>query len=94
MNQLSPLPVSEEPSTEDTQHQQSVEEAVVHQQIILKFSSIVGQNLAVSLLKGAIAKQHTAPAYLFAGPKGVGKSLAAKCFLAEALNIHNLANCG
>jgi DNA polymerase-3 subunit delta' len=92
MNQLSPLPVSEEPSTEDTQHQQSVEEAVVHQQIILEFSSIVGQNLAVSLLKGAIAKQHIARAYLFAGPKGVGKSLSAKCFLAEAFSIHNLAN--
>ncbi|MFM6155482.1 MAG: hypothetical protein ACKPE3_21215, partial [Sphaerospermopsis kisseleviana] len=33
------------------------------------------------------------PAYLFAGAEGVGKSLAAKCFIAEFFNIQNLANC-
>jgi DNA polymerase-3 subunit delta' len=30
---------------------------------------------------------------LFAGADGVGKSLAAKCFIAEFFNIQNLANC-
>ncbi|MBO3458467.1 DNA polymerase III subunit delta' [Aetokthonos hydrillicola Thurmond2011] len=57
-----------------------------------EFSSIEGQNLAVSLLLGAIAKQRIAPAYLFAGPKGVGKSLATKCFLSQAFDIHNIIN--
>jgi DNA polymerase-3 subunit delta' len=56
-------------------------------------SKIIGQNLAVSLLKGAIAHNRIVPAYLFAGAEGVGKSLAAKCFIAEIFNIQNLANC-
>ncbi|WP_016953800.1 AAA family ATPase [Anabaena sp. PCC 7108] len=58
-----------------------------------QFSKIIGQNLAVSLLKGAITQNRIVPAYLFAGAEGVGKSLAAKCFIAEIFNIQNLANC-
>ena len=58
-----------------------------------QFSKIIGQNLAVSLLKGAITHNRIVPAYLFAGADGVGKSLAAKCFIAEIFNIQNLANC-
>jgi DNA polymerase-3 subunit delta' len=48
------------------------------------FSGILGQETAVSLLCQAIAKQRIAPAYLFAGPSGVGKRLAALRF-AECL---------
>ena len=58
-----------------------------------QLSKIIGQNLAVSLLKGAITHNRIVPAYLFAGADGVGKSLAAKCFIAEIFNIQNLANC-
>lgn len=58
-----------------------------------QLSKIIGQNLAVSLLKGAITHNRIVPAYLFAGAEGVGKSLAAKCFIAETFNIQNLANC-
>jgi DNA polymerase III subunit delta' len=58
-----------------------------------QLSKIIGQNLAVSLLKGAIIHNRIVPAYLFAGADGVGKSLAAKCFIAEIFNIQNLANC-
>lgn len=47
------------------------------------FSSLIGQPQAVKLLTQAIAKQRVAPAYLFAGPAGVGRSLAAECFIAD-----------
>ncbi len=30
---------------------------------------------------------------MFTGAEGVGKSLAAKCFIAETFNIQNIANC-
>ncbi len=58
-----------------------------------QLSKIIGQNLAVSLLKSAITHNRIVPAYLFAGADGVGKSLAAKCFIAEIFNIQNIANC-
>lgn len=58
-----------------------------------QLSKIIGQNLAVSLLKGTITHNRIVPAYLFAGAEGVGKSLAAKCFIAEIFNIQNIANC-
>jgi DNA polymerase-3 subunit delta' len=45
------------------------------------FSTLVGQNQAIALLRGAIATHRIAPAYLFAGPHGVGRSLAAKAFI-------------
>lgn len=45
------------------------------------FSALVGQTQAVELLTCAIAQGRIAPAYLFAGPDGVGRSLAARCFL-------------
>lgn len=49
-------------------------------------AQLVGQSTAVNLLEMAIAKDRIAPAYLFVGVEGVGKSLAAKCF-AEMLLI-------
>ncbi|HEY9876775.1 MAG TPA: DNA polymerase III subunit delta' [Candidatus Obscuribacterales bacterium] len=45
------------------------------------FSRLVGQNQAVELLTQAVAIDRIAPAYLFAGPNGVGRSLAARCFV-------------
>lgn len=45
------------------------------------FAPLIGQPQAVELLTQAIAKQRLAPAYLFAGFPGVGKRLAAACFL-------------
>ena len=45
------------------------------------FSTLVGQEQAIALLRGAIATHRIAPAYLFAGPSGVGRSLAAIEFI-------------
>ncbi|MBC6423220.1 MAG: DNA polymerase III subunit delta' [Hormoscilla sp. SP12CHS1] len=45
------------------------------------FDRAIGQEQAVKYLKEAIARQRLAPAYLFAGPDGVGKSIAVKCFI-------------
>ena len=41
------------------------------------FADLVGQPLAVNLLTAALQQQRLAPAYLFAGPDGVGRQLAA-----------------
>lgn len=45
------------------------------------FTEIIGQDRAVQLLKSAVELDRIAPAYLFAGPDGVGRGLAAKCFI-------------
>ncbi|HLO47043.1 MAG TPA: DNA polymerase III subunit delta' [Kamptonema sp.] len=45
------------------------------------FTPIIGQNQAVELLTQAVAKNRIAPGYLFAGAPGVGRSLAAQCFI-------------
>lgn len=45
-----------------------------------EFSELIGQEQAVELLTRAVAKSRVAPAYLFAGPDGVGRSLAARYF--------------
>ncbi|MGK7954116.1 MAG: DNA polymerase III subunit delta' [Crocosphaera sp.] len=44
------------------------------------FRQLIGQPSAVALLQQAIAKNRIAPAYLFAGPHGIGRALGAKCF--------------
>jgi DNA polymerase-3 subunit delta' len=43
-------------------------------------AQLIGQPTAVELLNRAIATSRIAPAYLFVGTEGIGKSLAAKCF--------------
>lgn len=48
--------------------------------LIDPFDPIVGQDQAIALLQGAITTNRIAPAYLFAGPAGVGKRLVAQCF--------------
>lgn len=45
------------------------------------FAQLVGQDQAVELLTQAVTQNRVAPAYLFAGPDGVGRSLAARCFV-------------
>lgn len=45
------------------------------------FTPLIGQNHAVELLTQAVAQNRIAPAYLFAGVPGVGRSLAARCFI-------------
>jgi len=49
------------------------------------FDEIVGQNHIVITLKSALEKNRLAHAYLFAGPRGVGKTSTAR-ILAKALN--------
>jgi DNA polymerase III subunit delta' len=44
------------------------------------FSQLIGQEKAVELLQEAVARNRIAPAYLFVGAAGIGRSLAAKCF--------------
>jgi DNA polymerase-3 subunit delta' len=45
------------------------------------FADVVGQRLAVQLLTAALQQQRLAPAYLFCGPEGVGRSLVAMRFI-------------
>ena len=49
------------------------------------FDDLIGQPLAVDLLQAALDQQRLAPAYLFAGPDGVGRRLAALRFLEGVL---------
>ena len=49
------------------------------------FADLVGQNQAVALLDAALKHQRLAPAYLFAGPNGVGRRRAALRFLEGVL---------
>lgn len=45
------------------------------------FAPLIEQQKAVDLLSQAVIKKRIAPAYLFVGPNGVGRSLAARCFV-------------
>lgn len=45
------------------------------------FAGLLGQGQAVALLAAALAQRRLAPAYLFSGPDGVGRRLAALRFL-------------
>ena len=53
-----------------------------------KFSEVVGQDYIIKTLVNAIKNDKIAHAYLFAGPRGTGKTTIAKLF-AKAINCEN-----
>ncbi|AVK64478.1 DNA polymerase III subunit gamma/tau [Lactobacillus sp. CBA3606] len=56
-----------------------------------RFDEIVGQQMITQTLKNAIMTHQTSHAYLFTGPRGTGKTSAAKIF-SKAINCHHLVD--
>lgn len=55
------------------------------------FDTIIGQQAVTQTLKNAIEQKKTSHAYLFSGPRGTGKTSAAKVF-AKAINCEHQKN--
>ncbi|HEB83603.1 MAG TPA: AAA family ATPase, partial [Bacteroidetes bacterium] len=52
-----------------------------------RFADVIGQDHVTKTLQRAIARGRVAHAYIFAGPRGVGKTTTAR-LLAKAINCH------
>ena len=55
------------------------------------FQQLIGQSQSTALLKQIIIKNQIAPAYLFLGPVGVGRKLAAKCFCKALFSLSEIS---
>lgn len=55
----------------------------------MNFDSVVGQHALTTTLKNAIAQGKLAHAYLFCGPRGVGKTTCARIFANHKLSFAN-----
>lgn len=55
------------------------------------FDEVVGQELALKIIKNSLYKDHYFPVYLFSGQRGCGKTTTARIF-AAAINCEKLSD--
>ena len=74
-----------EPDTPDPDSATSIVAALYRTYRPLNFGDVIGQEAVVRTLRNAIEHDQVRQAYLFAGPRGTGKTSLAR-ILAKALN--------